>query len=388
MLMKHSRRNGKLKRTSWVDHWTHVKSKLLVTRDVQCLLDMDVYEYSTEAEARARTGRNPVGLKWIDTNKGSGEAPRYHSRLVCTEVRHKGVEPIFSATPPLEALRVLLCVAFQEDVFRVEDPFLISIADLSRAHFYSDAVRDVYSFDCQTKTPKQRSQACVGNCVRQCTDPWMQPSGGEHCAPSLEDLRIFPRRGITVHFFPQRLGDDALRLLRGAYELSKGATLGPESSQSQSANFLGRTPTLRQLGIEYEPDQQHVSRALKALGLTTAKGVATPGTNGVGGPTASEISVLRRTAKWHDPLEEIKEDDLLIGDELKLFQNVAARFKFLAMDWSDLMYSVKELMRKMAPPRTQDLTALKGVARYTSKYPRMTCRYAWTELDSNIEVFW
>ena len=113
-------------------------------KEIQYLWNMEVYEYSTEAESRARTGRNPVGLKWIDTNKGSAEAPRYRSRLVCTEVRHKGVEPIFSATPPLETLRVLLCVACQEDVFRVEDPFLISIADVSRAHFYADAVRDVY----------------------------------------------------------------------------------------------------------------------------------------------------------------------------------------------------------------------------------------------------
>ena len=79
---------------------------------------MEVYEYSTEAESRARTGRNPVGLKWIDTNKSSAEAPRYRSRLVCTEMRHKVVEPIFSATPPLETLRVLLCVACQEDVSR------------------------------------------------------------------------------------------------------------------------------------------------------------------------------------------------------------------------------------------------------------------------------
>ena len=108
------------------------------------LWDMEVYEYSTEAEARARTGRKPVGLKWIDTNKGSAEAPRYRSRLACTEVRHEGVEPIFSATPPLETLRVLLSVACQEDVFRVDDPFLIATADMSRAHFYADAVRDVY----------------------------------------------------------------------------------------------------------------------------------------------------------------------------------------------------------------------------------------------------
>ena len=65
-----------------------------------------------------------------------------------------------------------------------------------------------------------------------------------------------------------------------------------------------------------------MSRAfLKALGLIDAQVVATPGTDDVGGPKASQISELRGTAKWHDPPKEIeKEDDLLIGDELKLFQ--------------------------------------------------------------------
>ena len=181
----------------------------------------------------------------------------------------------------------------------------------------------------------------------------------------------------------------ALSLLRSAYELSKVVTLGPESSQSRTASFLGRTQTLRQWGIVYEPDQQHVSRALKALGLTDAKGVATPGTDDVGGPKASQISELRRTAKWHDPPEEVREeDDLLTGEELKLFQSVAARFNFLAVDRPDLLYSVKRVdAKKMASPRTQDLTALKRVARYTIKYPRMTCRYPWTQLDNNIEVF-
>ena len=151
---------------------------------------------------------------------------------------------------------------------------------------------------------------------------------------------------------------------------------------------MGRKLTLRQRRIEYESDQQHVSRAWKALGLTDAKGVATLGTDDVGGPKAIQISELRRMAKWHDPPEEVREeDDLLTGEEFKLFQSVAARFTFLAMDKPDLLYSVKELMRKMASPRTQDLTALKRDARNTIKYPRMTCRYPWTQLDNNIEVF-
>ena len=54
---------------------------------------------------------------------------------------------------------------------------------------------------------------------------------------------------------------------------------------------------MRQWRLEYEQDPQHVSRALKALGLATAQGVASPGTDDVGGPKASEISELLRTAK-------------------------------------------------------------------------------------------
>ena len=118
--------------------------KIARQKEIQYLWDREVHEYSTEAESRTRTGRNRAGLKWIDTNRGSAEAPHYRSRLVCTQVRHDVVEPIFSATPPMETLRVLLSVACQDDVFQAEDPFLISIADVSRTHFYADAVRDVY----------------------------------------------------------------------------------------------------------------------------------------------------------------------------------------------------------------------------------------------------
>ena len=39
------------------------------------------------------------------------------------------------------------------------------------------------------------------------------------------------------------------------------------------------------------------SRALKALGLTDAKGVATPGTDDVGGPRASQISFRKESER-------------------------------------------------------------------------------------------
>ena len=59
----------------------------------------------------------------------------------------------------------------------------------------------------------------------------------------------------------------ALSLLRGAYELSKVVTLGPESSQSRTVSFLGRTLTLRQWGIEHESDQQACLARIEGFGI-------------------------------------------------------------------------------------------------------------------------
>ena len=86
---------------------------------------------------------------------------------------------------------------------------------------------------------------------------------GEHYAQVLETGGFARGVASPCHFFHKDLetyilvhGDDffivgrqdgrkhALSLLRGAYELSKVVTLGPESSQSQTASFLGRTLTL------------------------------------------------------------------------------------------------------------------------------------------------
>ena len=115
--------------------------KIALQKEIQYLWDWEVYEYSTEAESRTRTGRNPAGLKWVDTIKGCAEAPRYLSRLVRSE--DKGVEPIFSVTPPLENYGFYSVSRVRKTFFRFEDPFLVSTADVNRAHFYADAVRDV-----------------------------------------------------------------------------------------------------------------------------------------------------------------------------------------------------------------------------------------------------
>ena len=117
------------------------------------------------------------------------------SRLVCTEVPHKGVEPILSATPPLEALRILLCVACQEEISRVEDPFLISTADVSRAHFYADAVRDVY-----VRLPDEDSKSKGTRRMWKTTTTVVRT-----LCTCLGEGRLYPRRGVSASLLPESL---------------------------------------------------------------------------------------------------------------------------------------------------------------------------------------
>ena len=49
-----------------------------------------------------------VKSRWIDINKGDDKSPNYRSRLVGKEFNDSVLEGLFAATPPLEALRLLL----------------------------------------------------------------------------------------------------------------------------------------------------------------------------------------------------------------------------------------------------------------------------------------
>ena len=54
--------------------------------EMKFLKDRQVYGYARVWDAWEKTGKAPIGLKWIDSNKGTESNPKYRSRLVCTEV--------------------------------------------------------------------------------------------------------------------------------------------------------------------------------------------------------------------------------------------------------------------------------------------------------------
>ena len=106
--------------------------------------DRCVYKYASWQEALQRSGKQPLRLKWIDANTGGKFHPLCRSRLVCIEVWQKGIESICSATLPLETLRVLVAKATSEGPHNRPDPFKLLLAEVSRAHFYAAATREVF----------------------------------------------------------------------------------------------------------------------------------------------------------------------------------------------------------------------------------------------------
>ena len=68
------------------------------------LARLKVYDEVDLAECWHLTGRPPITAKWIDTNKGDDASPKYRSRFVARQIRHRHGrserEDLFAATPP------------------------------------------------------------------------------------------------------------------------------------------------------------------------------------------------------------------------------------------------------------------------------------------------
>ena len=73
----------------------------------------------------------PITVKWVDTNKGDDKKPNYRSRVVAREIKKLKnlgnqfrVKELFSAMPPLEALKVLVSLLVTEDDEELYQEFL------------------------------------------------------------------------------------------------------------------------------------------------------------------------------------------------------------------------------------------------------------------------
>ena len=86
-----------------------------------------------------------ITTKGVDTNKGDEKDPNYRAKLVGRELALTKRHDLFAATPPLEALRMLISlVASKQGQKRDSDNFIPMTNDVKRAYFYALATRPIY----------------------------------------------------------------------------------------------------------------------------------------------------------------------------------------------------------------------------------------------------
>ena len=68
---------------------------------------MNVYKKVPIKECWSDTGRAPIGVRWVDINKGDSTQPNYRSRLVAKEFKTEDKPEWYAATPPSECLKVI-----------------------------------------------------------------------------------------------------------------------------------------------------------------------------------------------------------------------------------------------------------------------------------------
>ena len=99
-------------------------------------------------ECWANTGKEPIGTRWVDINKGDESNPDYRSRLVAQEINDSKREDLFAATPPLEAKKLLFSLAVTEGCgYQAgcrDNGCSIDFIDVRRAYFHARARRDVF----------------------------------------------------------------------------------------------------------------------------------------------------------------------------------------------------------------------------------------------------
>ena len=120
-------------------HFDAKKVQQARMEEVDYVRGMRLYDKVPIAECRVRTGRNPISVRWIDINTGDEAQPNYRSRLVARETNTCKRDDSFAATPPLEALKLILSMTATANKGEI-----VMVNDKSRVFFHAKVERDVY----------------------------------------------------------------------------------------------------------------------------------------------------------------------------------------------------------------------------------------------------
>ena len=324
----------------------------------------------------------PIPTRWIDTNKGDEGNRNIRSRAVVQETKGRStmgtsMAETFAATPPLEALKVLLSMAASQPGVPRRKRKVLGFYDISRAHFHSEVRRKIYII------PPAEDEAITTGLARlkramygtkdaaQCFD--------SKASKSMNAIDYKPGVFNPCLYFAEQMespairhGDDfvvlATREQQQTFEkdlgehllVKKVGVLGPcpelgDSSEVRCLNRLIRWVPAGVEGsceenehLEYEADPRHVELLKSALNFTEAtKGLTSPG-------------IKKSTKTDYTPLTD---------EPRAVYRSCVMRLAYLALDRPDLQFASKELARCMQAPGVWDMQQLKRCVRYLVHRP-------------------
>ena len=223
-------------------------------------------------EAVRQGGRKPIQTRWVDVNKGDASSPDVRSRLVAKDFAAQKDDSFFAATPPLEALRVLLSDLASREGEGGEEVKLM-VLDAKKAHLHAAAERELY-----VVLPAEAGGGCA-RLLRALYGTRDAPALWEAYAASQLTALGF-RRGRAnscVYFHKQRglrclvHGDDFVltgtrrhlewvrRELSKVILLKCVGVLGSDIAGGDVGEIRVLNRVIRRLrdGVRYEPDPRH-----------------------------------------------------------------------------------------------------------------------------------
>ncbi len=365
-------------------------------KELRYFCEKGVWVKRPKNEARARTGKGAISVRWVDVNKGDDMTPKYRSRLVARQMKahDRSGTSYFAPTPPLEALRSVLSLAATTVGSwrpcydpRSEHRTQISLLDISRAYFNAKLDPGVDTYVQLPEEDEDHGNMCAKLIchmygTRPAADGWQE----EYSTTLVKDLKfqqgmsspcIFKHSSrtivVTVH------GDDFTAVgakadldwyegeMKKRYELTCQPRLGPGHDDGKEAVILNRVVRWGAGGIEYEADPRQAEKLAAECGLDSGvNSVATPG--------------LRLS------FEQVEKDVELPTRLHTAFRGTAARANYLAVDRLDCQFAAKEVCRWMSKPTEASWAALKRLCRYLVGLPRMVFHFRWQEVDC-IDIF-
>ena len=305
-------------------------------------------------ECFEKTMKPPIKVKCIDRNKGDRQNVNVRSGLLAKPINTGKEEGLFAATPPLEALRMLLSTTV--------------IGNKSKALMFNDI--------CSTYLHGRiASYMDVELCEEDKTEPGYECSRKEKhhhaCSGTGKETSKHspPGEGAKLEWLCKRL--------KKKFE-TKMITMGEDDDMAKEARVLNRIVRWhpRERTTHEAVQSWHRSRESQDHLNTGCEG----NEKGTGG--GDETRFERAQSEW----KVGKQDEWWRprtrrwADEVTEYKWIAAQANFLAQDRMDIACATKEATRRMTVPTTDDWNKLVRLGRHPDIKTRTDQIRSWRAL--------